>query len=213
MHTVKRMILFSLIVSSLFLSLPMSISAHSYSPSELVDIVNPYINETYRSYELINEEELISRIGWEAVESLKVYLVEASRQKAKSMRRDAVQDYHTVILREAGATVQRYWWGTRIKTNTRPVAINVRNLSYGFSGDAGTEGMLTALTLAGIGFIPGYGTAATVVGMVVGVVSWADSTTWSNVSMGVANKVDLYQYKLTIDINKWIMEVKVYPHD
>jgi len=31
--------------------------------------------------------------------------------------------------------------------------------------------------------------------------------------MLVANKIDLYQYKLTIDINKWVMDVQVYRHD
>ena len=213
MNHLKKLCLFLFSVSVLFLTSPLDIQATYVSPSELIEIVNPFIRETYRSYELINEEELVTQIGWETVQSLKTYLVEASRQKAESLRRDAVQDYHTVILKEAGASVQRYWWGTRIKTETRQVAINVRNLSNGFSGDAGTEGMLTALTLAGIGFIPGYGTAATIAGMVVGVASWADSTTWSSVSNGVANMIDLYKYKLTVDINKWIMEVKVYQHD
>lgn len=214
MHKLKSIFLSVISILMLILINPLPVSANStFTPSELIEIVNPYILETVRSYELKNESELISKIGSENVASLKIYLIEASKEKAALLRRDAVLDIHITVLRLAGATVDRYWWGTKIKTETRQVAINVRNLANGFSGAAGTLGMTAALIAAGISFIPGLGTAATIAGVVIGITSWADSTTWSNVSMLVANKIDLYQYKLTIDINKWVMDVQVYRHD
>lgn len=110
-------------------------------------------------------------------------------------------------MRAAGATVNRYWWGTKINTYNRTNAINTRNLANSFSGDAG---IAVALAAVGIFFIPELGTAATIAGAIVGVISWADSRTWSTVDSLMTNKIDSYRHVLTVDINKWIMEVKCY---
>ena len=42
------------------------------------------------------------------------------------------------------------------------------------------------------------------------ITSWDNYTTWSKVSEKMLSKMDSKKYKLTIDINKWNMEVKVY---
>lgn len=92
----------------------------------------------------------------------------------------------------------------------RKMAIDVRNLASAFSGSAGIEGMASAFGAAGISFIPGFGSAGTVIGVILGAISWADSTTWSTVSSKMANKIDEGKYNLTIDINAWNMDVQVY---
>ncbi|MDY6062450.1 MAG: hypothetical protein SPI53_01430 [Erysipelotrichaceae bacterium] len=183
---------------------------HEYTITELIEIVDPYIKETFNSYSIQNKEELISKIGLENYNLLEKRIEIATREKQELLSRDAVYDIHVQILRKAGATVEYHWWGKKIKTYSRTVAINVRKLANGFSGAAGTAGMKIALLAAGINFIPGLGAAATIAGAVVGVISWADSSTWSSVSSKVADKIDEGKYNLTIDINGWNMDVQVY---
>lgn len=185
-------------------------SSEVMNANELIEIVNPFIVETFSGYEIDNAEELKNILGDELFLSLENRLVEASDEKRRSLSRDAVLDVHITVLREAGATVDRYWWGTKINTHGRTNAINTRNLATSFSGHAGDAGVIAALTAAGISFIPGLGTAATIAGAIVGVLAWADATTWSTVGTLMTNKIDSYKYYLTIDINKWIMEVKCY---
>lgn len=183
---------------------------HEYTTTELIEIVDPYIKETFNSYSIQNKEELISKIGLDNYKTLEQRLEIATKEKQASLSREAVRDAHIQILRRAGATVEAHWWGKRIKTHNRTTAINVRKLANAFSGAAGTAGMETALLAAGISFIPGLGTVGTIAGAVVGVISWADSSTWSSVSSKVADKIDEGKYNLTIDINAWIMDVQVY---
>lgn len=75
---------------------------------------------------------------------------------------------------------------------------------------AGAEGLKYALISANLAFVPGLGEAATVAGTLVSIVTWADSTTWSKVFDLVASKIDDGEYNLTIDINAWNMDVRVY---
>ena len=70
--------------------------------------------------------------------------------------------------------------------------------------------MKYALISANLAFVPGLGEAATVAGTLVSIVTWADSTTWSKVFDLVASKIDDGEYNLTIDINAWNMDVRVY---
>lgn len=183
---------------------------HEYTTAELIEIVDPYIKETFNSYSIQNKEELISKIGLKNYNLLEKRIEIATIEKKKLLSRDAVRDIHIKILRKAGATVESHWWGKRIKTDSRTVAINVRKLAHGFSGIEGDAGMISALLFTGIGFIPGVGQAAAIAGVVSSVLSWADSRTWSSVAEKVADKIDEGKYNLTIDINAWIMEVKVY---
>lgn len=70
--------------------------------------------------------------------------------------------------------------------------------------------MAAALAAVGIGFIPGVGGVTSIAGFLVSGIAWADARTWSAVSSGVTKKIDVGKYFMTIDINKWDMEVKVY---
>lgn len=183
---------------------------YEYTGTQLIEIINPYIKETFNAYSIQNENELISKIGLENFKSLEKRIQIATVEKRDSLSRAAVSVSHERILRQVGATVESHWWGRRIKTYSRDVAINVRKLAHGFSGDAGSLGLTTSLASMGIGFIPGLGTAAAIAGTLLGVMSWADSSTWSDVSAKVAAKIDEGQYNLTIDINALIMNVQVY---
>lgn len=183
---------------------------YEYTTTELIEIVDPYIKETFNSYSIQNKEELISKIGLDNYKTLEQRLEIATKEKQASLSREAVRDAHIQILRRAGATVEAHWWGKRIKTHNRTTAINVRKLANAFTGSAGDAGFISAMIATGIGFIPGLGTPATIAGLVVGAISWADSTTWNNVATQVANHIDSGKYDLTIDINAWMMEVKVY---
>lgn len=176
----------------------------------IISVVDPYIEETTFEYKIKNEAELIQKIGQDKVNSLKNYLVEASKEKQKALRREAVKDVHVSILKKAGASVSSHWWGKRIKTPNKTVAVKVRKLASDFSGASGDAALVATLTAFGIGFIPGFGTASSVASAVVGVVSWADARTWSKVSEKMLSKIAAKKYKLTIDVNKWNMEVKVY---
>ncbi len=181
-----------------------------YSINDLVKIVDPYIEESIASYKINNPNELKSKIGIDKFNALQKRLEIANKEKKSALNRDAVHDVHIKVLRAVGATVESHWWGKRIKTYNRTTAINVRKLANAFTGIAGDAGIVAALTATGIGFIPGIGTPVAIAGVVFGVVSWADSTTWNNVASKVANKIDEGKYNLTIDINAWIMDVQVY---
>lgn len=178
--------------------------------TELIKVIDPYIVENVYSYSIVNKNELIKKIGLENVKKLEKRLELANLDKAESLNRDAVHEVHIEILRRAGASVESLWWGKRIKTHNRTTAINVRRLANAFTGDAGDAGVVSALAATGISFIPGLGTPAAIAGAVVSVVSWADSTTWNKVATQVSDKIDEGEYNLTIDINAWDMEVKVY---
>ncbi|NLC05006.1 MAG: hypothetical protein GX778_00575 [Erysipelothrix sp.] len=204
--------MFGIVMLSLVMALGsfVNVSAETNQPKsgeELIQIADPYIVESLWDYQIINGEELKSIIGEELYTSLEIRIEEASSEKRQELKRDAVLDVHITVLRAAGATVNRYWWGTKINTYNRTNAINTRNLANSFSGDAG---IAVALAAVGIFFIPELGTAATIAGAIVGVISWADSRTWSTVDSLMTNKIDSYRYVLTVDINKWIMEVKCY---
>ena len=181
-----------------------------FTYNELITIADPYIEESGIAFRITNSDELRDILGNEYYTLVENRVKAANAELGETLDRDAVTDTHVAILREAGATVEYHWWGKRVLTNSRSVAINVRNLANAFSGAAGTAGMETALLAAGISFIPGLGTAATIAGVVVGIVAWADSTTWSTVNQKVAEKIDVGKYKLTIDINGWDMDVQVY---
>lgn len=190
---------------------------NSIKSEDLISIIDPYVVETVSSYKLVNENELATIIGQDKVDSLKLYLKEASKEKAKSLNREAVRETHIRILEMAGCNVSAHWWGKKVvlaKTNNtayaKSRAKNVRDLTEAFSGAAGDAGMTTALAAAGLSFIPGLGTASSIAGLLVGGIAWADARTWSTVSSGVKKKIDVGKYFMTIDINKWIMEVKVY---
>lgn len=191
---------------------PISTRAYEYkfTPDELIKIVDPYIVEDFRSYTIKNQEELISKIGLENFNSLNERLSIANREKRAALNKDAVHDIHMAILREAGATVNAEWWGKRIKTPNRTVAIKVRKLANTFGTASSVSGFRAGLIAAKISTIPGFGTPAAIAGALVGLISLADSVTWSTVSDKVADKINDGIYNLTIDINAWMMEVKVY---
>lgn len=178
--------------------------------NELINIVDPYIKETRLAYKVKNEKELIQKIGYERVKSLKAYLIEASKDKERSLGRDAVHFIHMHILRYVGASVTSHWWGKRIITRGKAVTEKVRELASLFSTYASTAGLAAGLISIGLAFVPGAGTAAAIAGAVTGIISWADSLTWSKVSEGMLRRMNRNDYYLTIDINAWNMEVKVY---
>lgn len=207
--------MFGIVMLSLVMALGsfVNVSAETNQPKsgeELIQIADPYIVESLWDYQIINGEELKSIIGEELYTSLEIRIEEGSSEKRQELKRDAVLDVHITVLRAAGATVNRYWWGTKINTYNRTNAINTRNLANSFSGDADDAGIAVALAAADISFISGLGTAATIAGAIVGVISWADSRTCSTVDSLITNKIDSYRYVLSVDINKWIMEVKCY---
>ncbi|TFU95368.1 hypothetical protein [Granulicatella sp. 19428wC4_WM01] len=182
----------------------------SCKDQDLIKVVDEHIVETMTSYQIIKPDELKEKIGVDNFNKLQTRLVIANKEKSESLNREAVQDIHIQILRQVGATVESHWWGKRIITHNRDTAINVRKLANAFTGTAGDAGIVSAMAAAGIGIIPGLGTPAAIAGIITGVISWADSTTWNNVATQVANNIDSGKYNLTIGINAWIMEVKVY---
>ena len=181
-----------------------------FSFQELIEIANPYIVENFYSYSIVREDELKGKIGEINFKTIQLCLEIANKEKLEKLNRDAVSDEHISILRAAGAEVSSEWSGKRIRTYDRETAIKVRKLASGFSGDAGAEGLKYALISANLAFVPGLGEAATVAGTLVSIVTWADSTTWSKVFDLVASKIDDGEYNLTIDINGWNMDVRVY---
>jgi hypothetical protein len=213
MNPIKKICILVIVFIMLF---PSSTFAYSGIPTvetdlskqSLIEIVDPHIVENNSVYSIINEKELINKIGIKNVQSLKEYLVIASNENSV---KNAVNDIHIAILRDVGASVSKHWWGTKILTPSQNVAIKVRDLASAFSTQMGDAAMLTALLLAGVGFIPGYGSPAAIAGIVVGIWGWADARTWSTVSSLMSTHFVSNRYLLTIDINKWIMEVKVYP--
>ncbi len=203
------------IIMCVSLVFPMQVTANEVKHTkltynELITIADPYIKKVGVYFKITNENELHSILGEEYYDMVVTRVKEANIELAKTYSKDAVTDIHVKVLRKAGATVEYHWWGKRILTNSRTVAINVRNLANGFSGEAGKDGVVEALTLAGISLIPGLGTAATIAGAIVSVASWANSATWSEVKQKVAEKIDVGIYNLTIDINGWVMDVRVY---
>lgn len=181
-----------------------------YSASELINIVNPYIKETFRAYTIENKEELIAKIGFKNYQSLEKRIIEANKRKAKSLNRDAISIDHFFILHKAGAKIESHWWGTRLKTDSRDVAIKVRNLAHGFSGDSGRQGLISSLIVSGLSKIPVIGNLIEAVGLIHNLIIYADSKTWSDVAYKVGLKIDEAKYNLTIDINQWILDVRVY---
>lgn len=177
---------------------------------EVIEIADPYIIKEGMYYEISNKDKLNNLLGDLYFEKVVVQVDNANKEISKSMTREAVHDVHIAILEENGNTVTSHWWGKKVKTYGRINTINTRNLMNAFGTAASDAGILTALTAAGISFIPGFGTAATVAGAVVGLISWADARTWSTASSLITSKIESQKYYLTIDINAWNMDVQVY---
>ena len=178
---------------------------------ELIEIADPYIEKDGLFYKISNEDELRIVLGDKYFGLVEDRIVAANEEIEKtSINREAVYDVHIAILEANGNTVEAFWWGKKVKTYGRTNAINTRDIMSGFSQTASDAGLLAALTAAGISFVPGYGTVATVAGIAIGVVSWADATTWSKASGGIATQIDNGVYYITIDINAWNMDVQVY---
>ena len=193
--------------------MPIGISAQEKEMSyfELIEIADPYIKTDEMFYKISNECELRNILGKEYFSLVEERIAEANKEIEKtSVDREAVHDVHIAILQANGNTVEAFWWGKKVKTYGRRNAINTRDIMSGLSQTASDAGLVAALTAAGISFIPGYGTAATVAGIAIGLISWADATTWSKASSGVAQQIDVGEYYITIDINAWNMDVQVY---
>lgn len=224
MYILKKNFLFALICSLLvsgFCIAPVSaqdnaqtgvaVQEKELSYSDVIKIADPYIGMDGIFYQMNNEEELKNVLGSFYFQQVQERIIDANKEIAESSKtREAVHDVHIAILRANGNTVTAHWWGKKIKTYGRTNAINTRKLTNSFSGAAGDAGIAAALAAAGISFIPGFGAAGTVAGVVVGLISWADSTTWNKASTGIANKIDAGKYNLTVDINAWNMDVQVY---
>jgi hypothetical protein len=216
MNPIKRILVF---IIALILVFSTSVSAISneavskvdLSNESLIEIVDPHIIENNLVYEIINEKGIINKIGEKSVQSLKDHLILASIEKNENSTKNAVNYIHILILENIGATVTKHWWGTRILTPSKSVAINVSNLASLFSTEISDKAMLTGLLLAGVGTIPGAGTPAVIAAVLVGLFGWADARTWATVSSLMSSQFVYNKYLLTVDINKWIMEVKVYP--
>ncbi|MEF9962035.1 MAG: hypothetical protein RR945_03290 [Erysipelotrichaceae bacterium] len=220
----KKSFLFTLICSLLvgvFCIAPVSAQENAQSGvtvqekelsySDVIKIADPYIEMNGMFYQINNKEELENILGNFYFQQVQERIVDANKEISESSKtREAVKDVHIAILRANGNTVTAHWWGKKIKTYGRTNAINTRKLTNSFSGAAGDAGIAAALAAAGISFIPGFGAAGTVAGVVVGLISWADATTWNKASTGIANKIDAGRYYLTIDINAWNMDVQVY---
>lgn len=203
--------LISLAVSISFMPIEIYAQEKELSYFELVEIADPYVETDGLFYRISDEDELRAVLGDEYFGLVEERIVEANKEIEKTcIDREAVQDVHIAVLRANGNTVEAFWWGKKIKTYGRTNAINTRDIMSGFSQTASDAGLAAALAAAGIGFIPGYGTAATVAGIAVGVISWADATTWSKASTGVAKQIDVGKYYITVDINAWNMDVQVY---
>ncbi|MGB4985749.1 MAG: hypothetical protein WBO70_08255, partial [Erysipelotrichaceae bacterium] len=171
----------------------------------------PYIEKDGLFYKISNEDELRNILGDKYFGLVEDRIVVANEEIEKTnIDRDAVHDIHIAIMEANGNTVEALWWGKKIKTYGRTNAINTRDIMSGFSQTASDAGLLAALTVARIGFIPGYGTAATVARIAVGLISWADEATWSKASGAIAKQIDIREYYITIDINAWNMDVQVY---
>ena len=46
--------------------------------------------------------------------------------------------------------------------------------------------------------------------MIHNLIAFANSKTWSDVAYKIGLKIDEGEYNLTIDINRWILDVQVY---
>lgn len=207
--------LFKILVAVLFVVclMPTGVFAQEKEISyfELIEIADPYIEKDGLFYKISNEDELHNILGDKYFGLVEERIVEANEEIEKTnINREAVHDVHIAILEANGNTVEAFWWGKKVKTYGKTNAINTRDIMSGFSQTASDAGLVAALTAAGISFIPGYGTAATVAGIAVGLTSWADATTWSKASGGIAKQIDAGEYYITIDINAWNMDVQVY---
>lgn len=170
---------------------------------QLIDIASPHVKRVYQGFVLENEEELVKKIGLDKVKSLKDHLKKQNFEIFQERYRDAVQNNHIDLIRKLGAKVERPFWGTRIKTSTKNQSSGVRELAKYFGGKSSAESVTTALFSMGFSWL----------GPVLGawsIVTAFDAITWGLVSEGIADRLLEGKTSLTIDINGWILDVKVY---
>lgn len=177
---------------------------------QIMEIVNSHVKKVWQGFYIENENELVDKIGVENVDSLKKQLKKQNELLALERNRNAVSNIHIFILRYVGAKVETHWWGTRIKTSNKETTIQVRKAAEMFSSSTSTAGFITGLATIGIAFIPGVGNVAAIAGLLVSAISWSDAETWSDVASKIADKGDYGIYNLTIDINAWYKDVRVY---
>lgn len=184
-------------------------TVQNYSSNKLIDIVNPYIVETFNSYYIRDEKELLQKIGQTNLEIVKQRLVVANKEKRAALQRDAVTLDHINILRAAGIDITSHWWGKRIKTYSQRDANVVRRMASIFSSKA--SGNASAASVLGFlsGLVPGY-QLPSILASISSLVMGADADTWDKVQDLVTEEVIYGNYNLTIDINAWNTEVKVY---
>lgn len=171
---------------------------------EIIKLTEPHIVTSWRFFSIYDELSLIQKIGFQNVESLKVFLKQQNNEIAIENSRDAVGDTQIRAFRSIGATVERPFWGTRIKTHNRRQSLAARELADYFSGNANKESIISALI--SIGF--------PTVGPFLGawsIVTAFDGATWGMVVKGIGDRMLYYnQDTVTIDINGWYINVVVY---
>lgn len=171
---------------------------------EIIEITEPYIIKLNKKFYISDESLLSKKIGYETLETLKQFLKQQNSEISAENSRDAVGNVHIEAYRKIGATVERHFWGTRIKTHNRKQTLAARELADVFAGRSTIESMATAL--ASIGVPP--------LSVVLGAWSFVaglDATTWGKVVKGIGDRM-LYDGKdtVTIDINGWVLNVVVY---
>lgn len=177
---------------------------------DIIFIVDLYIKEITFEYKIENVAELAQKIGQKELNSLKTYLIGASKEKSYSLQRAAVSLLQVATIKAVSAIITSHWWSKKIKILNKIVFTKLQKLVYAFSSAEGDKGLFCGILTERLSFAPEYGQVATLAGLGISIKSWADSKTWSTVTSKMDAIIKMKKYKLTVNVNSWNMEVRVY---
>lgn len=208
----KRLIKYFMVIAIIFTIIPCNVFAKDEELSyfELIEIADPYVDKNDIFYKIKCKNELRNILGDYYYSLIEERVNDANAEIRKSMNRDAFNAEIIAIFKANGNTVEEFWWGKKIKTYGYTNSKNTRNIMYAFATAENDKTIQAALVAAGISFIPGYGAVGTIFGLATGAILWANAKTWTKAYEGIEKKMQSGVYYITIDINSWNMDVRVY---